>query len=120
MSVIQTRFDAGLDAFVVEFPEFVTLNYLRQWGESFLLELEGHSNDVALLIDTNQHNFESVDCLKWLRTFLMGEPTAKSNICRVAFIQPPEYRRPEVVNDEEAYFTSTKEARRWLQTSRKP
>lgn len=115
-SVIQTRFDAGLGVFVVEFPEFVTLNCLRQWGEDFLLQLESHSNDVALLLDTNQHNFDSVDCLKWLRTFLMGEPIAKSKICRVAFVQPPKYRCPEVVSDGEAYFTNTKEAQRWLQS----
>lgn len=118
-SIIQTRFDAGLDAFVVKFPEFVTLSCLRDWGDVFLLELESHSNDVALLLDTNQHNFESVECLKWLRSFLMDEPTIESTVYRVVFILPQEYRRPEVVSDGEAYFTNTREAQRWLQSSRK-
>lgn len=119
-SVVQTRFDSRLDAFVVTFPEFVTLHCLREWGEAFPLELERHSNDVALLLDTNQHNFESVECLKWLRTFLMGEPSVESNIYRVAFIQPSEYRNAEVVSNGEAYFTHMKEAQRWLRSSRKP
>lgn len=120
LSIIQTRFDSRLDAFVVNFPEFVTLNGLREWGEVFLLELESHSNEVALLLDTNQHNFESVECLKWLRTFLMDDPIIESTIYRVAFVQPTEYRPPEVVSDGEAYFPNTKEAQRWLQSNRKP
>ncbi len=78
-SIIQTRFDAGLDAFVVKFPEFVTLSCLRDWGDVFLLELESHSNNVALLLDTNQHNFESVECLKWLRSFFGGRADYRIN-----------------------------------------
>lgn len=119
VSVIQTRFDSGLDAYVVNFPEFVTLNCLRRWGEAFLLELEAHADNVALLLDTNQHDFESVECLKWLRTFLKYEPIIEAMIYRVAFISPPEYRHPEVVSKREAYFTNTKGAQQWLQSSRK-
>lgn len=113
--MIQTRFDADLNAFIVEFPAFVTLETLHDWGKVFISELQNHDGGVALVINTNQHNFESVECLRWLRTFLAGEPIISSSVSRAAFIQPSEYRRPEVVSDVEAYFSSMNEAYRWLQ-----
>lgn len=113
--MIQTRFDVDLNAFIVEFPVFVTLGYLTEWGQVFLSELERLDSDAALVLDTNQHEFESVECLRWLRIFLASEPIIKSRVSRVAFIQPPKYRPPEVVSNVEGYFSNMEEARRWLQ-----
>lgn len=113
--MIQTRFDVELNAFIVEFPAFVTLESLHDWGKVFISELQNHGYGAALVIDTNQHNFESVECLMWLRMFLVGEPLVRSNVTRAAFVQPSEYRRPEVVSGVEGYFSSMDEACRWLQ-----
>lgn len=113
--MIQTRFDADLNAYLVKFPVFITLGCLHDWGKMFVTELQSRDSGTALVIDTNQHDFESVECLRWLRMFLVGEPIIRSSVYRVAFVQPSEHRRPEVVSDVEAYFSSVEEACRWLQ-----
>lgn len=112
--MIQTHVDVDLNAFIAEFPVFTTLECLHEWGKGLLSELEHCEYTVALLVDTNEHKFESVACLKWLRTFLVDEPIVKSIVSRVAFVQPAEYRRPEVVSDVEAYFSNIEDARQWL------
>ena len=101
------------DCYVSRFPDYVTLEQLRNWGVKIKKELE-KGGRYNLLIDTNAHNFESVECLKWLGEFLMLDSIVSQNIDSVAFVQPEVYRSPEVVSDREAYFTDNISAKKWL------
>ncbi len=110
---ISLKFDTEIKCFVVIFPELVTLQSLKRWGQQFVDELNGKEG-VGLLIDTGPHNFESIDCLKWLKEFLTQVPEVGQSIKRVAFVSPAHYRQPEIVNSREAYFSDISDARIWL------
>jgi Ulp1 family protease len=66
------------------------------------------------LLDTNTHDFESIECLKWLNDFFRKELNIAATIRRVAFVQPKKYRNPEIINASVAYFEKVKDAREWL------
>jgi hypothetical protein len=99
---------------VVKLPRRVSLETLQKWGSEFIQELQIQHSDVGLLFNTNTHDFESIDCLKWLRKFFSEEHVVKNSISRVAFVQPIQYRRPEVVNRSVAYFATVHDAYHWL------
>lgn len=113
---MKTKFDPELNAFVVRMPDFITLEELKTWSRDFLKILKEKSNlqTVSLLLDTNTHAFESIECLKFLREFLTGLNQMKSGLCRGAFVAPIKYREPEVVSSKEAYFSHFEDARVWL------
>ena len=108
-------YDDEISALVVRMPDFITLNMLKRWKDEFLLSLNQivGQEKVALLIDTNTHQFESIACLKLLRD-LTNEPQVIGRISRVAFVGPSQYKQPEVVNSSEAYFSQFEKAHNWL------
>ncbi len=111
---IQTNFDDSNNSFVVTMPNYITLKGLNIWSRNFLKCLEGKSEKSGLLLDTKLHEFESVECLKFLREFLTKEDRIKKQISRVAFVQPLKCREPEIVSNIEAYFSNVEEAHNWL------
>lgn len=118
MGEIETQFSPELNAYVVTMPASITLEALQHWGELFISKLKARSGKVGLLLDTGQHEFESVSCLQWLKVFLTQNPVVVDAIGKVAFVQPEEYRQSQIVSPAEAYFSSVDQAQEWLQ--RKP
>lgn len=114
MNQVRTEYRQEIGAYLVSFPSEVSLNALKIWGSGFTLELQARSGPAGLLVDTNTHAFESTDCLKWLRKFFTEEPVLRHKINRVTFVQPVQYRAPEIVNESEAYFSTVEEACEWL------
>lgn len=116
---IQTKFDREINAFIVSMPEFITLEALKAWNREFLTLLcdRTGSEKAALLLDTNRHAFESAACLKLLRDLLANHRQISTNISRVAFVQPGQYREPGIVSPVEAYFSQFREAYNWLKQS---
>jgi hypothetical protein len=114
VAIIRTEFDANINSYMVTFPSFVTLEALQIWGAAFSVELGRQSGLSDLLLDTNTHDFESIECLKWLNDFFRKELNIAATIRRVAFVQPKKYRNPEIINASVAYFEKVKDAREWL------
>lgn len=114
MSQVHMEYHQEIKGYLVSFPSKVSLIALKIWGSEFTLELQAHSGQAGLLLDTNAHDFESTDCLKWLREFFTEEHVVRRKISRVAFVQPVQYRMPEIVTESEAYFSTVKEAYEWL------
>ena len=115
-SYIETKFDQKINAFIVLMPEYITLNLLNLWSKEFLKSLckQAVNDKVSLLVDTNKHQFESIECLKLLRNFLTNKKQVRNNISNVAFVQPKQYRKPEIVSPKEAYFSNFEDAHNWL------
>lgn len=111
---IQTKFNDSIHAFIVRMPNYVTLKTLNIWSQYFLQVLEERTEKVGLLLDTNLHEFESIECLKFLRELLSNENLVKCRISRSAFVQPLRYRQPEIVSYIEAYFSNIEDAHKWL------
>lgn len=111
---IQTIFDDSTNVYIVSMPKYITLEALRIWSQFFLKILEERSRKVGLLLDTNLHEFESVECLKFLREFLTNKKQVKSRISRVAFVQPLRSGQPEIISNNEAYFSDIGKAHKWL------
>lgn len=109
-------FKKEIDCYLVTFPDYITLECLKNWGGKIKTEFE-KSFSFGMLIDTSTHNFESIECLKWLRQFL-SDLVSKKCITIIAFIQPEAYREPEVVSDKEAYFSNIDSAKKWLKLQR--
>lgn len=114
MDEIKTRFDEDLGALIVTLPDFVTLEALKGWEAPFFQAVEHRPGEVGLLFDTNSHNFESIDCLKWLKQFFVERALIGSKVSPVAFVQPGQHKAPQVASDAEAYFLTVQEARSWL------
>ncbi|NOZ51975.1 MAG: hypothetical protein GXP08_02345 [Gammaproteobacteria bacterium] len=70
---------------------------------------------IVMLMDTNQHHFESVQCLKSLRDFFSTSPVIQSNGVKVAFVQPENVMQPHVKSASDAYFTDYDKAYQWLE-----
>ena len=101
------------DCYIVRFPDHIKLETMTKWGHEFKSKLVDETG-LVLLLDTNTHNFESVECLKWLREFLTKEDLVIKAIERVAFVQPEAHRAPGIVSDREGYFSNPESAREWL------
>lgn len=115
-SPIESKFDDEIDAFIIRMPENITLSALEIWQNEFLalLHERAENEKVSILLDTNKHEFESIECLKLLRNLLVDEPLIKNGISRVAFVAPKQYREPEIISPKEAYFSRFEEALNWL------
>lgn len=113
---IESKYDEAMGAYLVSFPEHVTYEALSKWGVEFqeILVSRGQQKPEALLLDSNKHDFETIECLKFLREILTQFANMKNGICKIAFVQPTNYRKPEVVSLSEAYFASAEEAKSWL------
>ena len=98
---------------MIIFPNYITLESLMTWGIIIKNKIAGNTG-LTLLIDTNSHNLESVECLKWLRNFLTKEIAVSQAIDKVAFIQPVIYRAPGIMSQREAYFSDINSAKKWL------
>lgn len=101
------------DCYLVTFPDYVTLACLIEWGDKFSSKLDGELHQ-RLLLDSKLHRFESIDCLKWLRAFINELCVVNNSIDTVAFVQPSNYREPEIVSANEAYFSKLADAQKWL------
>jgi len=113
---IHTSFDSEANAFIVRFPEHTTLADLMAWGDSFrtILKKRAHHNSSGLLLDTNRHDFESIECLKYIRDLILEFTRMDHGIHKVAFVQPVSYRQPEIVSSKEGYFLTVEAAWKWL------
>lgn len=112
---VTTKYDDVILAFVVLMPRFITLHALMQWKSELLeslREMKGNEK-AALLIDTNSHQFESIECQKLLRGVFSDREIIR-RISRTAFVVPRQYREPEIVDSTEGYFSRFEDAYRWL------
>lgn len=113
---IEFNYDEEISAYTARFPEHVTFENLCIWRNRFHEALDARSTPkpVALILDTNKHDFESNECLKLLREILVQLASLENGIYKIAFIQPEHYRKPEIVNNSEAYFANIGGAKSWL------
>ena len=113
---IEIKFDKRINGYVVTMPDFVTLDIIEEWKDRFDQELKTirNSNNYALLIDTNKHNFESIQCLKSLREYLTDSTILKSIFSRAALVSPAKFMAPIIKSEVEAYFDNLDDAYKWL------
>jgi len=114
---IQVSFDKKINGYIISMPEFISLDSIEEWMHKFELDLKSLplSQRVVMLIDTNKHEFESIQCLKSLHEFFTSNSVIQSNIVKVAFVRPKSYGEPLVKSELEAYFESVEEAYKWLE-----
>lgn len=114
---IQTQFDEKINGYVVSMPEHISLEAIEEWKQSISSCLESLSKgqQVVLLVDTNMHQFESIQCLQGIRGVFVTNPVIQSNGVTVAFVQPYEYMKPHIKSENEAYFDDCSTAFKWLQ-----
>jgi len=116
LHTIDTRHASEIRALIVRMPALITLNMLNDWSAQLLYMLNecAEGEKITLLLDMNTHNFESIECLKYLREFLSCNQQIKNIVSRAAFVQPEQYRKPEIVSSEEAYFSKFEDAYYWI------
>lgn len=115
-STIKTTYDHDSGAFIVRLPEYTTFAELEFWGENFqrIVLKQENNHKSGLVLDTNSHNFESVACLKFLQNFLKKMTQLDRGINKIAFVQPIQYRQPQIVSSNEAYFSTFEDAYQWI------
>ena len=103
---IISKYDGELEAIIVRMTDNISLSALEEWQENFLelVHERSGSKKLAVLLDTNKHQFESIECLKLLHNLFSNNLQFKRSVSRVAFVSPRQYREPEVVSQMEGYF----------------
>ena len=101
---IVTDFREDINTIIIRMPEKISLALLQQWKNELLDLLENEKRQgLSLLMDTNTHNFESIDCLKFFRDLLLNNSVVKKYIIRAAFVTPKKFRQPEIVSIPEIW-----------------
>jgi len=98
---IEIHYDEKIDGYVISMPDFISLEILEEWQERFNIELSSKMDDAPfkLLLDSNKHDFESIQCLKILRDYLSE---LREVIDRVAFVAPANFVEPHIESESEA------------------
>lgn len=114
---IQTKFDESINGYVVSMPELISYEAIEEWKESIGVDLKLLPNDqkVIILVDTNMHQFESIQCLKSIREFFINNEVIQTNGVKAAFVQPKNHMEPHIKSEFEAYFDNRSSAFKWLQ-----
>ena len=112
---IKISFDDNINSYIVILPELVTLKMLIQSKADFedLILSNPHNEKFSLLFDTGLHEFESIECLKYLRTFLSIKPLI-DNCHKFATVAPVNYTQAKITSDKEASFNKYSDAYTWL------
>lgn len=113
---IQFKYEAEIQGYIIAMPEIIHMSSIDEWIAGFSLELASFPPEkrVVMLVNTNQHNFESIQCLKTLRMFFYDNPIFLSNGVTVAFVAPEKYVKPHIESEVEAYFDCCEQAFMWL------
>lgn len=112
---IDIYFDDGIFGYVVRLPDLTTMKMLVKAKNDLtnLLLKNTHIDRFSLLLDTGKHEFESIACLKFLRS-LLSIPLIAENCIKYASVAPVNYFPSEFISDQEASFNDFNEAYRWL------
>ena len=116
-SDIEIHFDEAIAAYIVRFPDWVELQALKAAKLRFekLLAEATSNRTFSLLLDTGPHEFESIECRRYVRDFLSIEALAER--CRkFANVKPKSYGLGEIVSDTEASFNTYSDAYEWLKS----
>ena len=111
---IDFSFDDKICGYLISMPDFVKLSDIESWIINFDLELKTFQSlkPISILLDSNKHKFESIQCLKALRDYLTH---IQEHIAKAAFVAPTSFREPEIVSGREAYFDKFEDAYLWLE-----
>lgn len=119
MSEIKTEHLKVANGFKVVLKDVITEIDLLNWKESFLEKVENLViENYCILLDSNSHNFESIECMKLLRDILIELTAAAKPLKTVAFVRALQYGPTKITSRSEAYFNSCKEALEWLQIAK--
>jgi len=112
---IKISFDESINSYIIKFPDLVELGALKKAKTDFnkLLTKNSQRHKFSLLFDTGAHEFESIECLKYVRTFLSIQPLIE-NCHKFASVVPESFTKAEVKSDKEASFNNYSEAYCWL------
>ena len=115
-SSIHISYDDTMKGYVIKMPETASLEDIESWRNEFSTELKSLTSNqkFVILIDTNRHDFESIQCLKSIREFLTDNENIKSKCMKVGFVQPEKYMEPHIKSEYEGYFESFDDAYTWL------
>lgn len=120
-AAIEMAYDARIRGFIVSMPAIIRLAAIQAWRKLLWQRVTDSPADrnCRLLIDTNQHQFESIACMKALRDAL-EDPRVADRCERAAFVAPARYRQPQLVSEREGYFDSVGAAYAWLERDPAP
>ena len=112
---IEIYFDEEIAGYVVRLPELTTIEMLINAKSNFedLIAKNDNGNKFSLLLDTNTHEFESIECLKFLRS-LLSIPPITANCTKYASVAPENHTQKEIKSDKEASFNDFSQAYAWL------
>ena len=113
---ISMKYDTDLNAFIVRMPAEIFFDQLRDWRKQVFISLESGSvpDKFSILLDTNLHRFESIDCLRLIRHLLSNEIIHR--IAFAAFVKPANVPVPESEHPQERYFDDYESAYAWLES----
>ena len=87
---IEFNFYKRINGYAVAMQDFVMLDMIEEWKSRFDQNVIAIQSSIrsALILDTNMRNFESIQCLKILREYLIDIKALKSKFSMTALIPP--------------------------------
>ena len=122
MASIEVKVLDGILGYKVLLPEFITSKSLIELQDILSRKLEKEPIvNYCLLLDSNAHEFESIETMKQLRDVLSLFTMDTEGLKTIAFVKPKEHGGKTIVSPNEAYFNDCCEALIWLkQNQQKP
>lgn len=112
---IHISFDSRANTYIVKFHDLVELDSLKEARlrfEQLIIHTSGEYS-FSVLLDTGAHEFESLECLKYCRSFL-SIPVLLNQCVRFAVVAPAQYMTREIKSNKEAAFNCYDDAYEWL------
>ena len=79
-----------------------------------ILEITQARDQEFLIINIGEHEFDSLDSLKYLKAELIKLKLDLLCFSKVAFVHPVEFPHEKTNSSEHEYFTSKLDAQKWL------
>jgi len=110
------QYDAAITGYAVIMPAVITLGEFDRWKNAFLQEISKRPDNekFSLLVDTNQHNFETLAALKSFSDFFRTNDSLHAGLDRIAMAAPAAYAAPFDNTDRAAFCGSFSAAYDWL------
>ncbi len=115
MANIEIKLLDGILGYKVLLPELITSKSLIELRDILSQKLEEEQIDnYCLLVDSNAHEFESIETMKQLRDVLSSFTIEIEGLKTIAFVRPKERGGKSITSPNEAYFNDCNEALSWL------
>ena len=99
----------------MNYTEIIIINPITLYSIDKLFDDLLNCDTLNTLINTGEHNFESIEVIKEMKRRFTKENELLDKFRKIAFLHPPEFVNESYDTQRYNYFTCREDAVKWLQ-----